>query len=69
MGYADLLCSPEGRRTRLIDKNKPDLTRLEPGAAVGVHCIAQDSKGNLYVGEIYSERAQKFVPITTRVKK
>ena len=69
MGYADLLCSPEGRRTRLIDKNKPDLTRLEPGAAVGVHCIAQDSKGNLYVGEIYSERAQKFVPITTRIKK
>ena len=51
------------------DKNKPDLTRLDPGAAVGVHCIAQDSKGNLYVDEIYSERAQKFVPITTRVKK
>ena len=35
-----------------------------PGEARGVHCIAQDSQGNLYVGDIYSERAQKFVPVT-----
>ncbi len=46
------------------DKNKPDVSRLKPGEAVGVHCIAQDSRGNLYVGDIYGERAQKFVPIT-----
>ncbi len=51
------------------DKDNPDVSRLKPGEAVGIHCIAQDSKGNLYVGEIYSERAQKFVPITTRAKK
>ncbi len=48
------------------DKNNPDVSRLEPGETVGVHCIAQDSKGNLFVGDIYGERAQKFVPITTR---
>ena len=50
------------------DKNNPDVSRIKPGEAVGVHCIAVDSKGNLYVGEIYSERAQKFVPITKRTK-
>ena len=48
------------------DKNKPDTSRLQPGEAVGVHCIGTDSKGNLYVGEIYSERAQKFIPVTSR---
>ena len=48
------------------DKNNPDVSRLKPGEAVGVHCIATDSAGNLYVGEIYSERAQKFSPVTER---
>ncbi len=48
------------------DKNNPDTSRLKPGEAVGIHCIAQDSKGNLYVGDIYGERAQKFVPVTKR---
>lgn len=48
------------------DKNHPDVSHLKPGEAVGVHCIAQDSKGNLFVGEIYSERAQKFTAITKR---
>ncbi len=38
----------------------------QPGDAVGVHCIAEDSEGNLYVGDIYSERAQKFIPVTVR---
>jgi len=51
------------------DKNKPDTSRLKPGEAVGVHCIATDSKGNLFVGEIYSERAQKFMPVTKRPEK
>ena len=40
------------------DKNNPDVSRLKPGKTVGAHCIAQDSKGNVYVGDIYSERAQ-----------
>jgi hypothetical protein len=37
---------------------------VRPGETRGVHCIAQDSKGNLYVGDIYGERAQKLVPTT-----
>lgn len=48
------------------DKNNPNVSNLNPGEAAGVHCIAQDSKGNLFVGEIYSERAQKFIAITKR---
>lgn len=48
------------------DKNNPDVSRLKPGEAVGVHCIAADRAGNLYVGDIYGERAQKFVPVVKR---
>lgn len=48
------------------DKNNPDVSRLKPGEAVGVHCIAQDSKGNVYIGDIYGEHTQKFVPISKR---
>ncbi len=48
------------------DKNNPDVSGLKPGEAVGIHCLATDSTGNLYVGEIYSERAQKFIPVTKR---
>lgn len=48
------------------DKNNPDVSRMKPGEAVGVHCIAQNSKGNLFVGDIYGERAQKFIAITKR---
>ena len=44
----------------------PDTSKLKPGETVGAHCIAQDSKGNVYVGDIYGERAQKFVPISKR---
>jgi hypothetical protein len=40
--------------------------KVKPGDGIGVHCIAQDSRGNLYVGDIYGERAQKFVPVTGR---
>jgi DNA-binding beta-propeller fold protein YncE len=40
----------------------------KPGDGIGVHCIVQDSKKNLYVGDIYGERAQKFVPVTRRPK-
>lgn len=48
------------------DKDHPDVSRLKPGETVGAHCIAQDSKGNVYVGDIYGERAQKFVPVSKR---
>jgi sugar lactone lactonase YvrE len=33
----------------------------QPGDLNWVHCIAADSKGNLYAGDIYGKRAQKFV--------
>ncbi|MGE0755932.1 MAG: peptidyl-alpha-hydroxyglycine alpha-amidating lyase family protein [Pirellulaceae bacterium] len=48
------------------NKDAPDTSRLKPGETVGAHCIAQDSQGNVYVGDIYGERAQKFVPISKR---
>jgi len=48
------------------NKDMPDTSRLKPGETVGAHCIAQDSKGNVYVGDIYGERAQKFVPVSKR---
>jgi streptogramin lyase len=34
-----------------------------PGELNWVHCIAQDSKGNLYAGDIIGKRAQKFVRV------
>ena len=76
--YKDQLfmrCSTSGRVDRVWtlplgdigdDKNHPDVSRLKPSEVVGVHCIVQDSKGNVYVGDIYGERAQKFVPVTKR---
>jgi sugar lactone lactonase YvrE len=48
------------------DKDTPETSRLRPGETVGAHCIAEDSQGAIYVGDIYGERAQKFVPIRTR---
>lgn len=48
------------------NKDIPDTSKLKPGETVGAHCIAQDSKGNVYIGDIYGERAQKFVPISKR---
>jgi sugar lactone lactonase YvrE len=32
----------------------------KPGEVDWVHCIAVDSKGNLYLGDIQGKRAQKF---------
>ena len=32
-----------------------------PGETRGAHCMVQDSQGNLFIGDIYTERAQKFV--------
>jgi len=37
-----------------------------PGETFGVHAIALDSIGNIYVGDIYGERAQKLVSVTKR---
>jgi hypothetical protein len=48
------------------NKDMPDTSKLKPGETVGAHCIGQDSKGNIYVGDIYGERCQKFVPVSKR---
>jgi len=57
----------DGRARQLwgipLAKSKED---QRPGEAIGIHCIAEDSDGNLYVGDIYGERAQKFMPVTQR---
>mgnify|MGYP002622224690 CR=1 FL=1 len=36
-----------------------------PGETRGAHCMVQDSQGNVYIGDIYTERAQKFVRVTS----
>lgn len=51
------------------DKDNPDTSKLKPGEAVGVHCIAPNSKGDLFVGDIYGERIQRFTAMTERAKK
>ncbi|WP_197440178.1 peptidyl-alpha-hydroxyglycine alpha-amidating lyase family protein [Polystyrenella longa] len=48
----------------LGDRNNRE--SIKPGAAVGVHCIVEDKNGNLYVGDIYDEKAMKFVPVKKR---
>lgn len=53
--------APSGRLLQLwtVPKGKDGLE--EPGECNWVHAIAEDSKGNLYVGDIKGKRAQKFV--------
>lgn len=65
--------STEGRIKQLWtwprSKRKSEVAEgeaLAPGETFGAHCIAEDSKGNIYIGDIYGERAQKLVPITQR---
>lgn len=45
-----------------------DPENKKTGETVGAHCLVKDAKGNIYIGDIYTERAQKFVPVTTRPK-
>ena len=58
--------STDGRVRQVYSIPLGEKDNLKPGDGIGVHCIAQDSNGNLYVGDIYGERAQKFVPVTKR---
>lgn len=52
--------NPDGKLLQLWTAPK-GLDGLErPGDCNWVHCIAADSKGNLYVGDIKGKRAQKF---------
>jgi DNA-binding beta-propeller fold protein YncE len=51
----------EGKLLQLwtLPKGKDGLE--QPGELNWVHCVAVDSKGNLYAGDIKGKRAQKFV--------
>ena len=53
----------EGKLLQLwaVPKGADGLER--PGEVNWVHCIAVDSKGNLYVGDIKGRKAQKFVRV------
>src|SRR5262249_36424167 len=59
--------SPEGKVRQVWTIPLGVKGKLKPGEAIGVHCIAEDEQGNLYVGDIYGERAQKFVPVSRRL--
>jgi DNA-binding beta-propeller fold protein YncE len=53
--------NPQGKLLQLWTVPKGADGLEKPGDCNWVHCIAADSKGNLYVGDINGKRAQKFV--------
>jgi hypothetical protein len=53
--------SPAGKLLQLWTVPKGADGFEKPGECNWVHCIATDSKGNIYVGDIKGKRAQKFV--------
>lgn len=55
--------NPAGRLLQLWTVPKGADGLEKPGECNWVHCIATDSKGNLYVGDIIGKRAQKFVRV------
>ncbi|RUL86133.1 peptidyl-alpha-hydroxyglycine alpha-amidating lyase family protein [Tautonia sociabilis] len=57
--------SPEGRLLQQWAVPKGEDGHEEPGECNWVHCIAVDPAGNIYVGDINGQRAQKFVPMTS----
>ncbi len=70
--------SPEGRikqvwtipvgKFKKIPTTKKEIANLKPGETVGAHCIVQDKEGNIYIGDIWGERTQKYVPVSKRKK-
>lgn len=58
--------STDGRVRQLWTLPMGEVGNTKPGETVGAHCIVKDSKSNIYIGDIYGERAQKFIPITSR---
>lgn len=60
--------STDGRVRQMWTIPLGEQGKVQPGEAIGIHCIDQDSQGNLYVGDIYGERAQKFVPVAQRTE-
>ena len=58
--------STDGRVRQIWSIPLGDPEDLKPGETIGVHAVVQDSHGNVYLGDAYGNRAQKFVPVTTR---
>lgn len=58
--------STDGRVRQVWTLPLGDPESPQPGDTIGAHCIAEDGEGNLFIGDIYGERAQKFVPIKSR---
>jgi hypothetical protein len=52
--------SPEGKVLQLWTVPKGKDGGEEPGDLNWVHCLALDSRGNIYAGDIKGHRAQKF---------
>lgn len=50
-----------GKVTQLWTVPKGEDGKEQPGDLNWLHCLAFDSKGNLYAGDIIGKRAQKFV--------
>lgn len=50
-----------GRVTQVWTVPKGEDGKEQPGDLNWLHCLAFDSKGNLYAGDIIGKRAQKFV--------
>ena len=53
--------SPEGKVLQLLTFPKAADGFEKPGELTWLHCLAFDSKGNLYLGDIIGRRIQKFV--------
>ncbi len=52
---------PGGKVTQVWTVPKGEDGKEQPGDLNWLHCMAFDSKGNLYAGDIIGKRAQKFV--------
>jgi hypothetical protein len=53
--------SPDGRLRQLWTVPKAEDGKERPGELNWLHCIALDSRGNVYLGDIIGQRVQKFV--------
>ncbi len=60
--------NPAGRPLDLVILPTGKEGQEKPGELGWVHCIAVDSKGNIYLGDIQGKRAQKFVRRAPDVK-
>ncbi|HUG89303.1 MAG TPA: peptidyl-alpha-hydroxyglycine alpha-amidating lyase family protein [Planctomycetaceae bacterium] len=58
--------APSGKLVQLWTVPKGTDGQEQPGELNWVHCLALDSRGNIYTGDIMGKRVQKFVPRGSR---